>query len=276
MLEIDKLILIAIEKDCIDVVELLLKNRDKLCYASLSDDDQMWRSDLLGKVLELEKANPNLPLKEGFLKQAENLFNAGDILYLYMFPPDNFDPMDISKDLIKHYLDKADSAKELIDNGIACCSPLILAVCNEDMEMAELLLKYGADANICMRSELSEYGANTNVSDDYDGPVLGVALEKGNQEVIKLLQKYGASTRRIPSIYAVGGILTPSTEDKARAKAIMEGTGLVSLPDAITRIKETKAQKKETNAEDAKPKPNGSKFKAERVDNNKCSNKPRR
>jgi hypothetical protein len=92
MLEVDKLILTAIENDCIDVVELLLKNRDKLCDGSWPDDgdDQEWRSDLLGKILELEKASKNLPLKEGFLKQADNLFNAGDILYLYMFPPDDF------------------------------------------------------------------------------------------------------------------------------------------------------------------------------------------
>jgi len=195
MLEVDKLILVAIENNCIDTVESLLRNRDKLCDGNWSDDcnNQEWRSNLLGKILKLEKANPSLPLKEGFLKQAEDLFNVGDMLYLYMFPPDNFDPMDdIPKDFIKHCFDKTNSAKECVDKGFAGCSPLIIAVCNEDKEMLELLLEYGADANIRVRSELSEYGANTNIDDGYDGSVLGVALEKRNEEIIKLLLKYGA------------------------------------------------------------------------------------
>jgi ankyrin repeat protein len=192
MLEIDKLILTAIEKDCIDVVEVLLKNRDKLCDGSWSDDcdDQEWRSDLLGKIIELEKVNPNLPLKEGFLKKAEGLFNAYDILYLYVLPPppDHFDKMDIPKDLIKHYLSEASG----IDENVCGWSVLILAVCAEDKEMVEALLEFGANANICVRHELSGFGINANINENYDGTVLGVALEKGSEEIIKLLLKYGA------------------------------------------------------------------------------------
>jgi hypothetical protein len=187
MLEVDKLILTAIESNCIDVVELLLKNRDKLCYGDWLDSDMkdyddgsLWRSDFLGKIIKLEKANPNLPLKEGLLKQAEDLFNIGDILNLYLFPED-FNPRDIPKDLIRHYLDKTPDAKKWINEETEGYGALSKAVCHEDKEMVELLLEYGASANI--------YASDGD--DDY-GTVLGLALEKENEEIIKLLLKYGA------------------------------------------------------------------------------------
>jgi len=78
-------------------------------------------------------------------------------------------------------------------------------------------------------------------------------------------------TGKLPAWAMPGG--SPSAEDKARAKKIMEGTGLVSLQDAIMHMKATKAQKKETNAEDAKPKPLSKKFKTESTHRSKQEQK---
>jgi len=79
---------------------------------------------------------------------------------------------------------------------------------------------------------------------------------------------------KLPAWAMPGGSSSP--EDKARAKKIMEGTGLVSLQDAIMHMKATKTQKKETNAEDSKPKSSGSKkFKTESVGLNKLTKQRR-
>jgi hypothetical protein len=89
--------------------------------------------------------------------------------------------MDIPKDLIKHCLNETPDAKGWIDDETEGYCALSRAVCSEDKEMVELLLEYGADANI-----------HASDNDDYYGTVLGLALKIGNQEIIRLLLKHGA------------------------------------------------------------------------------------
>jgi len=76
---------------------------------------------------------------------------------------------------------------------------------------------------------------------------------------------------KLPAWAMPDGDVIPSTEDKNRADAIMKGTSLVPLKDAIIHLKATKAKEKEVSVEDAKPKSGDKKFKTERVGNYKSS-----
>jgi len=71
------------------------------------------------------------------------------------------------------------------------------------------------------------------------------------------------STGKLPAWAMPGGDVIPSSEDKKRAEAIMKGTGLVPLKDAIIHLKATKAKEKEVSVEDTKPKSGDKKFKTE-------------
>jgi len=84
-------------------------------------------------------------------------------------------------------------------------------------------------------------------------------------------ETFSPTGRKLPEWAMPGGDVAPSEEDKKRAEAIMKGTGLVSLPEAIIGIKAAKAKEKEVRVEDAKPKSGDKKFKTERVDNYKSS-----
>jgi len=79
------------------------------------------------------------------------------------------------------------------------------------------------------------------------------------------------TTGKLPMWAMPSGDVTHSAEDKARAKAIMEGSGLVSLKDAIKHSMAAKTKKKEISTEIVQSEPSGKKFKIERAGNYKGS-----
>jgi ankyrin repeat protein len=78
----------------------------------------------------------------------------------------------------------------LIENGADTKELAIQAIQEGSLEELEFLLKHGADLDADV-SGVYEYGYS------YKGPLLALALEKGNEDIARLLLENGAAVREL-------------------------------------------------------------------------------